>query len=243
VSFLGRGSGKDKTSLLLSNFQPPNSVKCPAIKVPLIEISSPKDIKPQEKQESMSMKMTILSITSLLFILAIAGEWQLQLSKCIIHTYFCCSVSAVEQEDVFEAGQTYILLADNNLFVGRINRGSINTMEAVKQSIDPFTLLRASVLGNGKISLRADDGNQLYLSRITRNGIENIEAAKQAIDVFSEFAVEVDASGPWNGAHYVYLRADTGQFIGIVNRNGRNNIEASFSERTNAARFIVLEAE
>ena len=133
-------------------------------------------------------------------------------------------------------------MGHNNKFVGRINRGPINYMEAVKESIDVQTRLRASVLLNGKVSFRADDGTHLYLSRIFRGGgLQYIEPAKSVLDVYCEFTVETESNGPWNGAHHVYLKADNGKYVGIVNRDGRNRMEASFSERSDETRFTVLQ--
>ena len=52
------------------------------------------------------------------------------------------------------------------------------------------------------------------------------------LDVYCEFTVETESNGPWNGAHYVYLKADNRSYI-LCQKIGRNNMEASFSGRNN----------
>ena len=120
------------------------------------------------------------------------------------------------QQDVFEAGHTYVIMANNGRYISRIDRSGINYIEAEKISIDLFSRFRASVLGDGRIALKADDGEGNYLSRIDR-GRDNIEAAKIHIDIFSEFEVERGAIGPdkWNGTRYIYFKADNGKFWGF----------------------------
>ena len=114
-------------------------------------------------------------------------------------------------------------------------------MEAEKPSIDYFCLLRASLLYNGKLSLKSDNGNHKFLSRITRGGVNNIEAAKDSIDIYSQYTVEVDLfHGKWDGAAYIYLVADNGKYVGIKDRGGRNNLESSYDTRDDATRFTVL---
>ena len=132
-------------------------------------------------------------------------------------------------------------MAHNNKFVSRIGHGEISNMEAAKERIDKFTRLRASVLWNGKVSFRADDGHHMYLSRIDRGGVPHIEPAKSVLDQFCQFEVETKSNGPWEGAHYVYFKADTGNYVGIKERNGRQNMEASFSDRDEETRFVVLQ--
>ena len=115
-------------------------------------------------------------------------------------------------------------------------------MEAEKTTIDYFCILRASILSNGKLSLMPDNGNYKYLSRITRGGVDNIEAAKDSIDIYSQFTVEIDLfHGKWDGATYIYLKADNDKYVGIQDRNGRNNLEASFTSHDDATRFTLLE--
>jgi hypothetical protein len=143
---------------------------------------------------------------------------------------------------IFGTDSIYILLGNNGRFVSRIRRGSVDYMEAEKVSIDYFCLLRASILYNGKLSLKSDNGNNRYLGRYTRGGVNNIEAVKVSIDIYSEFTVEVDISdGIGKGANYIYLKADNDKYVGIKDRGGRNNLEASYDTQVPATRFTLLE--
>ncbi|CAI8006528.1 hypothetical protein GBAR_LOCUS4767 [Geodia barretti] len=143
---------------------------------------------------------------------------------------------------IFDTNSIYILLGNNGRFVSRIRRGTIDYMEAEKVSIDYFCLLRASILYNGKLSLKSDNGNNNYLGRYTRGGVNDIEAVKVSIDVYSQFTVEVDISdGIGKGANYIYLKADNDKYVGIKDRSGRNNLEASYDTRVPATRFTLLE--
>ena len=58
-------------------------------------------------------------------------------------------------QGVFQAGHTYVILADNGKYLSRITRGEVDYVEA---SIDDYSHFRASVLGDGKIALKAYDG-------------------------------------------------------------------------------------
>ena len=148
-----------------------------------------------------------------------------------------------KQQDVFEAGRTYIFLANNGKYLSRIRRGEVDHIEAEKTAIDVFSRFRTSLLGNDKVAFKGDDGGWHYWSRIDR-GAQNIEAAKGAIDKFSEFEVEVATPGPWNRARYVYLKADNGKYLGIVQRGQRQNIEAHYDDKSNdCTRFVVMEAK
>ena len=137
-----------------------------------------------------------------------------------------------------EAGKTYVLMGNNGRFVSRIRRGDVDFMEAEKQTIDLFTRLRASVLYNGKVSFRSDNGGHLYLSRYTRSGVQNVEAAKSAIDIHSEFSVDIVEE---NGVHFIYLKADNGLYVGIHIRGGRQNLEAIYNTKEGQTRFMLLE--
>ena len=153
------------------------------------------------------------------------------------------AVIAVDNQDVFKAGHTYVFLARNGKYVSRILRGEVDYIEAEKTSIDYFCLFRANILGDGKVAFKADDGNEDYLSRIYRYH-QNVEAAKKAIDIYSMFDVEVVTPGPWNGAHYVHLKADNGKYLGVVKRGSRQNIEAYYDSKCDEnTRFTVLEAQ
>ena len=114
-------------------------------------------------------------------------------------------------------------------------------MESVKTKLDVHTLLRATVLHNGKVAFRADNGYHKYLSRYTRKGVNNIEAVKPTIDIFSQFTVEVGRTRPWKGVHYIHLRADNGRYIGVRSRGGRYNLEATFGQQAAQTRFVLLE--
>ena len=56
--------------------------------------------------------------------------------------------------------------------------------------------------------------------------------------------MEVGSPGPWDGAHYVYLKAENGNYWGIVQTSGIPDIiiAADYEEREEATRLIVLEA-
>ena len=151
-------------------------------------------------------------------------------------------------QDVFQANHTYVILANNGNYLNRIlgehERDHINYIEAAKPKIDLFCRFRASLLGEGTIALKADDGSSKYVTRFRRGEYNNIEAAKDAIDASCEFQVETDNTGPpnWNGARYVYLKADNGKYWGIVHRGRHYRIEANATRRNDETRFIVLEA-
>ena len=143
---------------------------------------------------------------------------------------------------MFQAGKIYVFLANNGKYLSRIRRGSVDYLEAEKQSIDTFCLFQASEIGDGKVALKGDKGTWKYVSRIYR-GNNNIEVTKDSIDIYSEFTVEIDNNGPWSQAHYVYLKADNGKYIGIVERGAQHNIEAYYDNRDAVTKFIVLEAQ
>ena len=148
------------------------------------------------------------------------------------------------RQNVFKNDGTYILLGNNGQYLSRVRRGIIDFIEAEKVSIDVFCLFRATLRANGKVAFKADNGNANYLSRYTfSHGVSNIVAVKKTIDVFSEFEVEVSTPGPYDGVRYVHLKADNGKYWGIVNSNGRNNIEAIFNKKSDDTRLVVLEAQ
>ena len=117
-------------------------------------------------------------------------------------------------QDVFHAGHTNVILANNGKYLSRIHHSGVDYIEAEKVSIDWPSYFCASVLGDGKISLRANDEENNYVSRVNRSGLNNIEAAKTSIDVACEFQVKIDESGvsQWNGAHYIYIKANDGKY-------------------------------
>ena len=145
---------------------------------------------------------------------------------------------------MFKNDGTYILLGNNGKYLSRVRRGSSDFIEAEKESIDVFCLFRATLRDNGKVAFKADNGNADYLSRYTfSGGVSNIMAVKKTIDGFCEFEVEVSTPGPYDGVRYVHLKADDGKYWGIVDRSGRNNIEAIFNEKSDDTRLVVLEAQ
>lgn len=85
---------------------------------------------------------------------------------------------------------TIALLADNQRFLSRINRGNTNPIEAAKTEPDLYSRFAVTVFDNGTIALAADNG--LYLSRWDiGDDISRIWAAKPEIDMYCQFVVEV----------------------------------------------------
>lgn len=82
------------------------------------------------------------------------------------------------------------LKADNGKYLSRINRGNIESIEAVKDEIDTYSQFTVTVLADNKIVLKAD--NDKYLSRINRGKTNPIEAVKNTSDVFCQFIVNHD---------------------------------------------------
>ena len=148
--------------------------------------------------------------------------------------------------DVFEAGQIYLILGNNNLFLSAINYGGTggeNYIQSIKSQQDGFCRFAVSILENGKVALRDFGGGGRYLQLNPGSGVNSIRPTSDVIDDSAQFEVEVGGPGPWKGAHYVYLKANNGKYWGIVN-NGpvRDNIAADYAEREEATRLIVLEA-
>ena len=149
-------------------------------------------------------------------------------------------------EDVFQAGQSYLILGNNNKFLSAINyggRGGQNYIQAVKTQQDGFCRFAASNLNNGKIALRGFNGKGRYLQLNPGQDHNNIRPTTDVIDESAQFEVEVDPNGPWLGAHYVYLKAKNGKYWGIVSGPVKNNIAADYDDNDNDnTRFIVLDA-
>ena len=193
--------------------------------------------------------MSALTLSSVLVLLAL----QYTDVHCSTDGMFCKKRSHLSLFDmhllsdwqtVFEAGKTYMFLANNGMYVSRIRRGSVDYVEATKTQFDYFCRFVASEIGDGKVAFRSDSGNFNYISRINRGGQDNIEAAKTAIDIYSEFTVEVDEDGPWPHARFVYLRADNEKYIGVIQRGIQRNVEAVYDNRDDPnTRFVVLEAK
>ena len=135
-----------------------------------------------------------------------------------------------------KAGFSYLLIGCNGKFLSRIRRGSIDYIEAEKSIVDVHCHFKASLMYNGKVSFKGDDGGWNFLSRYTRNSVDNIESAKTTIDIHCEFEVEMV-----DGDQGVYFKADNGKYLGVIPRDGRNNIEACFTRRCKETCFTVLE--
>lgn len=121
--------------------------------------------------------------------------------------------------DSLKTGDTISLQGDTGKYVSRINRGSTDPAEVAKESIDPYSKFKVTVLDGGKIALQADNGK--YLSRINRDGGANqynpVEAAKDSIDPYSQFKVTVFDGGR------IALQADNGKYLSRINRDGGAN--------------------
>jgi len=82
-------------------------------------------------------------------------------------------------QDVFKDGHTYIFLANNSHYFGRMSHNNIEFVEAEKTSINETCLFHASTLGNGKVAFQADNGMGSYVSRIYQGCCsQNIELLK-----------------------------------------------------------------
>jgi hypothetical protein len=131
------------------------------------------------------------------------------------------------------------LMADNNLYLSRIERDGRNPIEAAKSSIDAFSKFRLIVLEDlgpwypVTVALQAD--NDLYLSRITRGDRNPIEAAKSSIDFFSQFAVR----GPFEGGKWTLL-AYGGLFCSRIIRGDTNPIEAAKNSEDVFSQFLIV---
>ena len=147
-----------------------------------------------------------------------------------------------KQQPVFEAGQTYLILGDNNKFLSIINYGGVpgvnDFIESVKLQPDVFCRFVASTLHNGKVALTAVERRK-YLQR---SSLDYIQPTAGAITTAAQFEVEMGAPISkmyWPGAHYVYLKADNGNYWGV---SADNKIAATFNTTEQATRLIVLEA-
>ena len=150
------------------------------------------------------------------------------------------SVAATEHlhQNVFKAGQIYLILGNNNQFLSSIDDGGEDYLQAVKTKLDVFCRFAASEIENGTVALRGFEGEGKYLQ--FNEG--NIRPTSEVIDKSAEFIVEVSSDGPWRGAHYVYLKAENGKYWGITDSPVPNNIAAIYDSREEATRMIVLDA-
>ena len=113
---------------------------------------------------------------------------------------------------------------------------------SIKSQQDGFCRFAVSVLNNGKFAFRDFAGEGLYLQLNPGGGANSIRPTSEVIDDSAQFEVEVSSPGPWKGAHYVHLRAENGNYCGIVNTPVPNNIAADYEDAEEATRLIVLEA-
>ena len=98
------------------------------------------------------------------------------------------------------------------------------------------------ILESGRVAFRDFGGGGLYLQVNPGGGVNSIRPTSPVIDFTAEFEMEVESPGPWDGAHYVYLKAYSGAYCRIVQTPVKNNIDASYEDRDKATRLIVLEA-
>jgi len=161
----------------------------------------------------------------------------------LLTALYAVSAATSSSTDLISPGHSYVLLANNGKFLTRFQRNGIQYIEAEKGVIDIFCLFKASLLYNGRVALKSDNGRYQFLSRVTRSGQENVEATKPFIDRASQFLVEYDEDGQWDGTLGVYLKANNGKYLGIVTRGERNNIEAFYSQHTKNARFVLMEVK
>ena len=151
------------------------------------------------------------------------------------------SMAATEHlhQNVFKAGQIYLILGNNNQFLSSIDQGGDDDyLQAVKTKQDSFCHFAASELENGTVALRGFEGEGKYLQ--LNEG--NIRPTSEVIDKSAEFIVEVSSDGPWRGAHYIYLKAENGKYWGIADSPVPDNIAAIYDSQEEEARMIVLDA-
>jgi Galactoside-binding lectin len=152
----------------------------------------------------------------------------------------------------FKTGDIIALKADNGKYLSLINHGNLDAIAAGKKkhkkkhknkhknkhqkkqthSIPPYSQFVVTVLDNGKIALKADNGK--YLSRINRGNIESIKAVKDEIDTYSQFTVTVLADNK------ILLKADNGKYLSRINRGKINPIEAAKNTSDVFCQFIVI---
>ena len=150
-------------------------------------------------------------------------------------------------QNIFQNGTIYLFIGYNNKFLSSINHGGPggeNYLQSIKLQQDQFCRFAASVLDDETIALRDFAGDGKYLQyNPSPEGKPNIRPTGEVIDDSTKFKVEVSQNGPWEGAHYVYLRASNGNYCGIVPTPVQDNIAAHFRRNINSnTRFIVLEA-
>ena len=161
-----------------------------------------------------------------------------------IDTNKAASQAQPRRQDVFKAGRIYLMLGNNNLFLAALDHiGGESYIQSIIAQQDIFCRFAVSILERGKVAFRSLDGHGLYLQLNPGGGVNSIRPTSAVIDDSAQFEVEVGGPGPWSGAHYVYLKAENGNYWGIVQTPGiPDNIAADYEEREQATRLIVLEA-
>ncbi|MEB3358370.1 MAG: hypothetical protein VKK04_16715 [Synechococcales bacterium] len=132
-----------------------------------------------------------------------------------------------------EPGDKIALQGDNGRFLSRIRRGSIDGIEAAKDSADVFSQFTVGLV-DGKLTLQGDNGR--FLSRIRRGAIDGIEAAKDSADVFSQFTVGTVGDK-------LTLKGDNGKFLSRIRRGSIDGIEAAKDSADVFSQFRVYSAK
>ena len=146
--------------------------------------------------------------------------------------------------EVFKDGRIYLMLGNNNRFLSSIfyPTGEIYT-QSIKTQQDEFCRYAVTVLDNGKVAIRDFAGEGLYLQLNSGGGLINsITPTSPIIDDSTQFEVEVSGPGPWEGAHYVHLKAQNGNYCGLIDALVKDNFAAQYEDAGMPTRLIVLEA-
>ena len=144
-------------------------------------------------------------------------------------------------QNVFKAGQIYLFLGNNNLFLCSLHRvGGDVYLQSIASQQESLCRFAVSILESGKVAF-SFPGDRHYLQLNPGGGVNSIRPTSPVIDDSAQFEVEVAGPGPWDGAHYVYLKAENGKYWGIVQEPVQNNIAADYEDREEATRLIVLE--
>ena len=148
------------------------------------------------------------------------------------------------RQEVFQPGHIYLMLGNNNLFLSTtfFVGGGVYT-QSIKSQQDEFCRYAVSVLDNGKVAFRDLAGEGLYLQLNTGGIVINsITPTSKVIDDSAQFEVEVSGPGPWKGAHYVHLKAQNGNYCGLIDAIVKDNLVAQYEDAERGTRLIVLEA-
>ena len=148
-------------------------------------------------------------------------------------------------QNVFKAGRIYLILGNNNLFLTAGPRIGIELyIQSIQLQQDESCHFAVSILESGKVAFRSfgGDGAYLQLNPGRTPGVNSIRPISNVINDSTQFEVEVSHPGPWDGAHYVHLKAENGKYWGIVQEPVEDNIAADYEDRVEDTRLIVLEA-